>query len=35
MIKISIRNSSNGTGFKRELEDAATSNNPHQPVCRQ
>ena len=29
------RNSSNGTGFKRELENGATFNNPHQPVCQQ
>lgn len=35
MIKISIRNSSNGTGFKRELKNGATFNNPHQPVCQQ
>ena len=35
MIKISIGKNSSWTGFKRELKNAATFNNPHQPVCRQ
>ena len=35
MIKISIGKNSSWTGFKRELKNAATFNNPHQPVCQQ
>ena len=35
MIKISIGKNSSWTGFKRELENGATFNNPHQPVCQQ